>query len=244
MAPTLDQICCASLPRAQLGVLADLRREAAIRVLVRGDRAWVRWPAGHEGVMRRLFPVSTVALFAKQDGLWYQLGRHLPTFGIPREFDADSVPLATALVPAPIDVTMPRPGAPRPAQVGLVRDEEVRPASALRCRLNALSVWAETVPSSQFKPLRAAIAGDLVMLLGSPLPAIAGGTRYWGTRLLIPLGYRVDPGLSENALRRALSLGSAELLVLTPDGYEVIPPHVFNPLSLAGIRLAERTGHA
>ncbi|WP_406696247.1 hypothetical protein V5E97_35195 [Singulisphaera sp. Ch08] len=243
MCPTLDQICCASLPQPALAALADLRREPEIRVLIQGDRAWVRWPAVDERVLRRILPVSGVLLFARHAGLWYQLGRHLPTFAIPRELDRESVPLATALVPDRIEVALPRRTSTQPARLRLVRDEFVRPASAMRCRLNALAAWAETVPSSRVNSLRAAIAGDLVMLLGSPLPALADGTRYWGAKLLIPLGFRADPSLSEDALRRTLSVASTELLLLTPGGYEVISSHVFKPLTRSGIRLSERSLH-
>ncbi|AGA26454.1 hypothetical protein [Singulisphaera acidiphila] len=243
MAPTLDQICCASVPLPQLATLAGFRREPAIRMLVRGDRAWVRWPVGHQEVLRRLFPVSGVCFFARNDNdrFWYALGQHLPTLGIPRELDEASVPLASALVPASIDVSLPQRVAPRPARIELVRNEEARPASALRCRLNALSAWAETVPSSRLKSLHATLAGDLVMVLGSALPVVTDGTRYWGTKVLIPLGFRTDPSLSEDAIRRALNIASAELLWFTPRGYEVVSSSLFRPLTLAGIRLAGRS---
>jgi hypothetical protein len=224
-----------------LAALADLRCRPDIRVVVRADRAWVFWRAGQDEVLRRVFPVSGVALYAEQNGLWYQPGHHLPTFGIPGKLDQESVPLSQALVPAPAEITSPGRARPQAARLGLVRDDDARPASALRCRVSALSAWAEAIPSSRFGSLRAAIAGDLVMLLGLRLPSLGDGERYWGTDVLTPLGFRAEPNLPHDAIRRALGVAAEEILLLTGGGgYEVIPHHVFRPLTLAGIRLAER----
>jgi hypothetical protein len=110
----------------------------------------------------------------------------------------------------------------------------------MQCGLKALSAWAETIPSSRFATLRAALAGDAVMLIGPRLPTIAEGERYWGTRVLIPLGFRAEPDLPDDAIRRALGVAAEDILLLAPRGYEVIPGRVFRPLTRAGIRLAER----
>lgn len=241
MRPSLDQICCAKVPLTQLAALGSLRREREIRVLVRGEHAWVRWPVELAEVLRQIFPISGCVLYAPRDGHWYQLGQHLPTFTIPREWEIASVPLATALVPAPIDVALPDRPTPQPALLQLVRDERFRPARGLRCRLESLSAWAETVPTSRITALQAAIATDQVLVLGTSLPAVAEGTRYWGDEVLIPLGFRSDPGLSDDALRRALNIAHADLLLLTPEGSEVVPFATFRPLTRAGIRLAERS---
>jgi hypothetical protein len=107
--------------------------------------------------------------------------------------------------------------------------------------LHALSAWAEAIPSPRLKTLRAAVAGEVVLVLGSPLPAIPEGNRYWGTQLLIPLGFRTDPSLQEAAIRRTLGIAATEILLFTPLGYERIPASLFKPLTLAGIRLAERS---
>src|SRR4051794_34003222 len=68
MPVSLDQVCCASLPLAALPALADLRRDPDIRVAVVGARAWVRWEAGDESVLRRVLPLRGVELFAQHEG--------------------------------------------------------------------------------------------------------------------------------------------------------------------------------
>ncbi len=70
------------------------------------------------------------------------------------------------------------------------------------------------------------------------LPASLGGSRFWGVDVMIPLGFRADPELSEAALRRLVGAGPDDLVVLDANGYERIPRGSFRPLSRAGIRLA------
>ncbi len=71
MCSTLDRVTCASLPLGALGVLADLRRETGIRVLVREDRAWIRWPSGDDRVLLRelidMFLIEQSSWLAKLD---------------------------------------------------------------------------------------------------------------------------------------------------------------------------------
>jgi hypothetical protein len=239
----LDDVCCASLPPPSLAVLADLRARGGITVTLAGGRAWVRWEPGDEAVLSRVFPVPGAELFARRDGLWYRPGRHLPSFGLPVDADEAAVPLHRAIFPQPIRATAPDEAAPTPARLRLVRDDRERAASALRCGLEDLAAWAELATSAQLGASRAARAGDQVMLIGRPLPPIGGGERFWGTLVLVPLGFQAEPALPEPALRRALGVGDGEVLVLEADGFEAVPREAFRPLSRAGVRLA-REGRA
>ncbi len=86
--------------------------------------------------------------------------------------------------------------------------------------------------------MKAARAEDEVMLLGRGLPVVAGGVRFWGIRVLVPLGFRADPDLPEPALRRSLRVAEDALLVLEADGVEVVPREAFRRVTRAGLRLA------
>jgi len=83
-----------------------------------------------------------------------------------------------------------------------------------------------------------------VLVLGAPgsLPEVGSGRRFWGDDLLIPLGWRADPELPEPALRGAVGAGPDDLVVLDVAGAELIARAAFQPLSRAGIRLADRGG--
>jgi hypothetical protein len=244
MSPTLDQVTCASLPTAALGVLADLRRDDQVRVVVLGDRAWVRWPVGDARVLGRLLPVAGVELYALCNGRWHRPGCHLPSFDLPAEAFGAGISLAQALVPAPLKFKEPADAPLRAARLGLVRTDTPRTATALRCPVDVLGRWAERAPAAELASVLGAVAGTVALLLGSRLPALPGAERFWGDRVLAPLGYRPDPELSEPALLKALGAGSGELVVLAPTGYEIVPRHVFRRLSRASIRLDLGAPHA
>jgi hypothetical protein len=135
-----------------------------------------------------------------------------------------------------------------------VRDdrESVRPAAAVRCRLAHLAEWAERAPSAWIESLsgtRCAAAGSdpgeaEVLLLGPSLrlPSPRDALRFWGNDVLIPLGYRAVPELTERALHGAVGAAPDELVVLDDEGPELIPRRAFRPLTRASIRLAMAAG--
>src|SRR5512135_3864654 len=132
MDPTRDLPCCASLPLPFLAVLADLRREPGIMVTRAGGRAWVCWEAGAEAALRRVMPLPGAELYARREGHWYRLGHHLPSFGLPVEAEGAAIPLYRAVTPEPARAVAPDGDPPPPAQLGLVRDDRPRAATALR----------------------------------------------------------------------------------------------------------------
>jgi hypothetical protein len=240
MTMPLQDVGCARLPAAALPALAEVRCASGVEVALDGGRAWVRWPAGQEEVLRRLLPVAGVQLYAWRDGRWHAPGCHLPAFEVPQRLEFR--PLHQVLVPAPVN-PVPAP-APRlqPARLELARDSRPRQTTALECGLAELAAWADAVPTARLDSLRAAHGQGRVLLLGPRLPLLPSGQRYWGNRLLVPLGYRPEPDLPESALRTALGVGGQDLLILRPGGPEVVPGSALGALTRAGIRLALREG--
>jgi hypothetical protein len=238
MGSPLDQVCCASLPWDALAALAGVRCLPGVLVRRAGDRAWVRWDPGADEVLRCVLPVAGVELYAFRDGLWYRHGHHLPSFDVPTGGEVQ--PLHRVLTPAPVQPeVVGRAGMTRRAPV-LVRDDRPRAATALRCGRDVLARWADVAPSGELATVRGAWRGRQVMLLGEKLPALAGAERFWGERLLAPLGYRVEPALPERVLLEALGLTGEEILVVSAAGADVLPRDVFRPLTRAGVRLALR----
>jgi hypothetical protein len=282
MTPLWQDVRCASIPAADLAVLADLRRESAIRVMIAGDRAWVSWDDGpgfdltRRIVLGRLLPLPGVEVFVRRGGRWHRPGESLPAFHVPIGDGPAGLALDRLILPEPLAVSRPGGEPPAPVPLHLVRDDSEchRPAVAVRGRLTALASWAERAPSSWIESLSAAWAGPVggnpeeaeVLILGvgdrparakarAPawdpatrrgppvggrmrLPAIEGGLRFWGGEVLIPLGYRAEPELADDALRQAVGAGPDDLLILDHDGAELIPREAFRRLSRASIRLA------
>jgi hypothetical protein len=248
MSRSLDSIRGASLPAAALATLADLRRDADLSVVTEpvpdllaeagmGQRVWLRWQAEDEARVLRLMFVPGVELYDRRDGAWYRHGCHVPAFGVPLD-SVDAKAIDRAIVPLPVQPREPDQSVPAPARLELVRDERYRPPSALRCEIEMLACWVETVTTARIKALSAARVGDTVIVLGARLPEIASDNRFWGGRALVPLGFRPEPDLPEVALRGAMKAQADELLILDESGCELLPLDVFRPLSRAAVRLA------
>lgn len=246
MAPSdtspIDRATLASLPARALGRLAGQRRDPEILVTPEGDRAWVRWPAGRRELVRDLLAIEGAVFYAEDDGYWHRPGSSLPDLDVPRSAGRDGLALVRVLTP---ELFRPRETESPLAEtvaIELVLDSTPRPTTALRAPLAAVADWAESCPSARFRGLTAAWGGDAVLIRGESLPEIAAARRFWGGRLLLPLGYRAEPGLSEDALCSALGYDADHLVVLDEQGAEPIPRLALGPLTRAGCRLAAGSG--
>jgi hypothetical protein len=234
MALPLCDVACASLPAESLPALAGLRADAGVTVALADGRAWVRWPAGAERVLRRLLPLPGLELYVSRGGHWHRLGKHLPAFDFPENLAYR--PLHQVLFPAPVQPAPAMPGGLEPVLVMLVPDDRPRRTAALECDLAELAAWADQVSAARLEALRAAHCQGRVLLLGERLPELPGGCRFWGQRLLVPLGYRTEPDLPAGAVRAALGLQEEELLVLGPGRAEVVARAGLRPLTRAALK--------
>jgi hypothetical protein len=212
MLSPLYEVCRANLPREALPALAGLRGRPGVEVTLADERAWVSWTEGDEAVLRRVLPVAGVELYVHRDGRWHRFGHHLPAFGALPAGEAQ--PLDRVLFPASVQPLPPPALAYQPVALRLARDHRPRQASAGAYDLAELTAWAEAVPTPRLKGLTAARSGRRMLLLGERQPPQTNGERFWGERVLVPLGYRPEPALPESALRSALGAEEEELLCL------------------------------
>jgi hypothetical protein len=234
MSSPLQEVRCASLPVAALGALAGVRDLPGVTVALVDGRAWVRWD-DEPAVLRAVLPVAGVELYVRRTDVWYRYGQHLPAFDFPN--GVEYRPLARVLVPAAVD-PLPAPRAVgNLVVVGLVPDTRMRPTTALRCDAAELARWAETVPATRLALIQAARCGERVLLVGTRLPALSGGERFWGTDVLVPLGQRAEPAWPAAAIREALGVGDGGLLLLSAAGAEVVPTAALRPLTRAQVKL-------
>jgi hypothetical protein len=110
----------------------------------------------------------------------------------------------------------------------------------MRCSLPAFAAWADNATTGRLASLRAAMAGDDLLLIGDHLPLVPDGVRFWGKRVLVPLGHLPEPALPESALVRVLRLDGDDLAILTEEAVDVVPATALQPVSRAGVRLACR----
>ena len=237
---SLDEICCARIPAASLAGLAEIRCADGVEVIADEEAYWVQWPAGSDDVLRLVLPLPGVVLYVQRAGQWYTFGSRLPCSGPP---DSSSQWLDRLLTP---ERTEPEPSplaALHPALLRLVRDEKPRTTSAMRCSLAAFAAWAEGATTVRLTSLRAALAADVILLIGEHLPLLPDSLRFWGKRVLVPLGWRPEPALPESALVSVLRLEGDDVAVLTQEGVDIVPATAWCPVNRPSVRLAcrERT---
>jgi hypothetical protein len=186
-----------------------------------------------------------VMLYAWRDGVWRRLGARLPAFEVPPS--GDYRPLHDVLFPAPA-LPLPAPGDPQrlwdTQAFRVVPDHVPRAATGLLIDIAAFIAWADTVPEARLRKLHGALSGRELLVVGERLPLLVDAARFWGERVLRPVGMRVEPDLPENALRDAVRAGADELLVLHADGRgEAVPDAALEPLTRAALgRALEAAG--
>jgi hypothetical protein len=232
-AATLEQCRAARLPKSSLAALASLRRLQAIRVQEEADGAWVFWDSALPSVIRALLPVPGVAFYFPEGKHWRPFGAFLPEFAVAK---ASARSLDSVVLPAAISAEPPPQFVGKRLPVRLAPSRRPHPATAMRCELSALQQWVETATTLEIQQLSGAILDTSVWLLGNPLPVMPGAERFWGNRVLVPLGSCPEPDWPENPLRWAARVDDDEILVLTNDGPEALPASAFRPLSRAAVR--------
>ncbi len=258
MMATWKDVRRASIPLHDLPVLAELRGRGFVRVLIAEDVAWVCWEPGpdltQDMLVQRILPLPGAALYSERGGLWYRLAEHLPCFDVPGGDGSDWPSLERTIVPAPAQATQARGWLLEPVRVRLVRDagSSAHRASALRCAPHALAGWAARATSAELASVNGAwirpAAPDgsnaLVLVTGpiGSLPLLTEGVRFWGSELLIPLGFKALPDLPASTIRGAAGATEDELAILDEDGLELIPRAIFKPLSRAAVRLIAERG--
>jgi hypothetical protein len=232
----VDRASCCRIPRSSLGELGSLRAQDDVTVALDGELAWIHFRQGNRAALERLLVVRESELYTRgEDGLWRRVGERLPCFEVKEGGRA-----LRELLPLPPVVVMPAgQGLTGKVTPRLASSDEPRATTAMLCSLEALARWAETAPASEIAALRSARAGSLVLVLGAPPPAVTGSERFWGERILVPLGRRLEPELHEEELRAAAGAAPGDMILARETGFELVPESVLAPLSRASVRLAE-----
>jgi hypothetical protein len=126
--------------------------------------------------------------------------------------------------------------------LALARSEKPREATAALYALPALAAWADMASARVIESFRAARLKERVLLLGANPPWIEPGQRYWGERVLCPLGYELTPEIPESAASEALGLRERDVVIVGEHGGEVVPANAFTQLTRAGLRMAVKQG--
>jgi MoxR-vWA-beta-propeller ternary system domain bpX2 len=238
MISSLANLERARLPAAALGRLAALRCQHGVQVALNDRDLWIRWDPGQDAIALALLPLAGCQLYGRKDGHWYAWGRTLPAFEVPES--PRFRPLFQVIFPAPMQPVTPDHTAVVRTTLRLVADTTYRATQAMQCPLDLFRAWADTVPGCTLARYQGAIKKTRLFVLGKKLPWLADGERFWGHRVLLPIGYRPDPLLAEADLLKAAGVAESDLLVIRQESCEIVATDEFTFLSHAALRLSGR----
>jgi hypothetical protein len=234
-----QQVCAAHFLEQHLPLLGRLRNVLTLRLHVHNGEVWIQFPAGERAVLECLQVVPGVRFFSQIDKVWYRFGNSLPTSEHPPT--GAGRPLTMLLQPSGLTaeaVTQLEPISP--VRLGLVRSGVARQTSALRCQLSDLQGWIDSATTSEIAAVRGVYFSNEVLLLGEVLPVVPGSIRFWGQRVLLPLGFELSESYSEQSILAAVRAANYEMLLIQETEVQFVMMSLLQPLTRAGLRLAAR----
>lgn len=72
------------------------------------------------------------------------------------------------------------------------------------------------------------------------MPSLPTAQRFWGNTVFKPLGFGLKPDLAERIVRECLQMADGELLIVSPDGGELLSRSNLRVLNRASLRMAVR----
>ncbi len=224
------------LAAADRELLGGVRGVPGLQAAAAADALWLRGlPAtGELPLAVRVLPaVAAYALDAQ--GRLFPPGSRTPTAQLP----VLAWQAMQAFVPLELPTAaLPAQGAPR-YRVRLVPSARAEAGAALLTTLAAWRAYAEVAPEIRLTGLRFAVAADQrVLLLGTPLPPIAGQEHWVQHGLLLPAGCDFEAPLLAPLLARQLNPANDATLLFAADGsWERIANESLVPVTRSAVRL-------
>lgn len=234
-----DSLSAACINLQDLPVLGVFRDREVITVSIEGERVWIKWNAGEVSVVDRLLPLNNVELFRNESGKWYKLGSKIPFPNVPTS--TTFVSLSSVLFPDQIVWRSPDEITGSLKKIGLKQACSVQKTTALLCPFGTFVEWAENASSFEISRLSGVFCDDCVLVLGENVPPIPEGTRFYGESVLLPLGYQLDPELTDTEVRSLLDSSQDEIVLITADDAQLIAKSLINRLTRSAIRLAAQS---
>ncbi|WP_100335619.1 hypothetical protein [Hymenobacter chitinivorans] len=224
------------LASADRPVLGHVRTVPGLRAAEAAGQLWLRGlPATGElpVAVRALPAVATYAADAQER--LFPAGHRTPTGRLPAlvwQPIAEFVPLElpTAAVPAR---TVPS------YRVRLLPSGRAQAGAALLTTLPQWLAYVETAPEIRLRGLRFAVSSDAeVLVLGTPLPPVAGQEYWLQHGLLLPAGFDLEAPLLAPLLARKLDPAADGVVLFRADGrWEQILATDVVPVTRGAVRL-------
>lgn len=216
---------------------AILRLRPDVRAALVADALWLRGDSADADMARLLDRVAPHGRYEIDAGDQLRpMGRRLPVSVLP---NATWRPLSEIL-----SVVWPVPRAtstlPGPVAFRLVRTDHERQANALLTELPSLEHWAASAAAIRLAPLRFAATASHALVLGQPVPPIAGVCLYESHGIVVPCGWKIAPAIDPQSLHQFLNLDIDDLALFSEFGWQLITADGVVRLTRSAVRLTTR----
>jgi len=222
--------------------LGALRNVPHWRAAAKGEQTWLRGPIDNGVFQRSLNSLPLVAsYFLDAENRLFPKGKKTPVMQM-EQFDW--LPIAEFL-----PVTLPVSAMPgkikEKVELKLSRSAKQQDPAALRTTLKEWINYAGAAPLIRLQQLRFAVsASGVVLVVGTPLPAIKAQVFWAHDNLLLPAGFDFDPPIPLNLLNAGLGKDKNEMIVFDINGNrEHIPVSCFNAAKRSVIRSLDKQGN-
>ena len=225
-----------------LAALGAVRAVPNLQVAAGEGQLWLRGlPAtGELPLAVRALPATAAYTLDAQNRL-FPTGQLTPTGHLPaltwqpiREFLPLEIPTAA----------LPAQAAPA-YRVRLVPSGRAAAGAALLTTLAAWLAYVETAPEIRLRGLRFAVSAEArVLLLGTPLPPLAGQEQWLTEGLLLPAGFDFEAPFLAPLLARQLNAAGEDVLLFAADGsWERVPQAHLLPATRGAVRRTAASFH-
>lgn len=228
---------------------AGLRRIPGIRACLINDGFWLRGSTCDESLAQMLAQLPATDRYAVDaKGMATRPDSLLPSTKIP---DVGWDTLAACFMLALATPAMPG-AAPERHPLRLIRSHTERPSTAVMCRFDEWAHWAHDAPGHRLSRLRFSRTGDEALVLGDPLPPLAGSYCHLLGSVILPAGYEIDSISDAIMLRDIFRLNDGDYALVHASGseddhssatWELIPALAIAPADRASIRATSEGLH-
>lgn len=225
------------LPSHARDRVAAVRLAAGVMVLEATDALWLRGDGPSPQLRQALLSVPGGEFFeVDAEGHCRRPGTHLPAARLPNGKWQSLRSLCTVTLPTAAFAA----SAPAPLPLSLRRSEvAIEQPNALLVELRDLLAWVDHAANVRLQHLRLAVREDgKALLVGAPLPPLAGQTFVVAAGVAVPAGFTFCPACSPQLVAQHLGLQPQDLAVFEASGaYCRIEASAFVAMSRSAVRL-------
>lgn len=246
-----DGFCMASvgLSDQALRSLSHLRAQSDLLAHHAEGRIWLRWPARLRSITQLIQALTDAKLLHPRAWGWCEGSSG---FAVETPDLTIFQPLAVVIHPQalPEGDGAHRSNLPAAAKVELsiIPSTQQHPASAVLLPLTRLYALLRATPETLWKHLGVAWHKQQALVRTSVGQALRldvppqNSQRFWGERVLVPLGWQLSVDAAEPVTLRLIGAKANEIALVQHKGISLIPEACFAPASRAGLRLAIQGG--